>query len=224
MFEDLRPLLYYPLGLLPSIFFTLRILVQWLQSEKHQKSYTGRTFWRLSLAGNTLLLLHYIIQVQYPFAILQVGNAVISWRNLNLMKEGKNYNTSQAVWIFSGTLAIVTIIFIAQSYLFIGQLDWIRTPTKLFDQTRQHHHLIWHIIGAIGGTLFASRFWIQWWHAERHQRSELGKTFWWVSIIGSVVSLVYFIHIRDNVSIFHYAFGLIPYARNLILIRRAKAL
>lgn len=223
MLDELRPFLYYPLGLLPTIFFTLRILVQWMQSEKYQKSYVGRAFWRLSLAGNLLLMLHYIIQVQYPFALLQGGNAVISWRNLNLINAGKKLNTTQTVGVFLGTLAMVTAAFIAQSYFTIGELDWIRTPTKLFDQTRQHHHLIWHIIGTVGGTLFASRFWIQWWHAERHQRSELSKTFWWVSIFGSIVSLVYFVHIGDNISMIHYGFGLIPYARNLILMNRAQA-
>jgi lipid-A-disaccharide synthase-like uncharacterized protein len=219
--EELRPLLYYPLGLLPTIFFTLRILVQWFQSEKHQRSYAGRAFWRLSFSGNVLLLLHYFIQVQYPFAILQVGNAVISWRNLNLLKNKNSLRALQVSVILMTAIALVTLLFMAQSYFLIGEFDWIRTPAKLYDKTREHHHPGWHVIGALGGILFSSRFWIQWWQAERHQYSELGKTFWWVSIIGSIISLLYFIRIHDTVSIVHYSFGLIPYLRNLILIRKA---
>lgn len=220
MTEEWRTILYYPLGLLPLVFFTLRIFVQWFQSEKYQKSYVGSTFWKLSLAGNLLLMSHYFIQVQFPFALLQAGNAVISWRNLNLMESTNYYKTKTAVAILFSSLLFVTLAFMAQSYFLIGELDWIRTPKKFFDTTRQHHVLIWHILGTVGGALFASRFWIQWWQAESHKRSELRKAFWWMSIIGSVVSLVYFVHIRDTVNIIHYAFGLIPYVRNLVLIKR----
>ncbi len=222
MFEEWRQFLYYPLGLLPTIFFTLRVLLQWVQSERYKKSYTGRTFWRLSLAGNVLLGLHYMIQVQYPFALLQAGNAVISWRNLDLMSPLKKCTTTQAVRLFLGALAFVTGIFLAQSYLLIGEIDWIRTPNKLFDTQRVHHHLLWHIVGTAGCALFASRFWIQWWHAEKLQKADLGKTFWWISIFGSLISLVYFVHINDNVSIIYNCFGLIPYARNLMLIRKSQ--
>lgn len=222
MTDELRQLLYYPLGLLPSIFFTLRILVQWLQSEKLKRSYTGRAFWRLSISGNILLCLHYIIQVQYPFALLQAGNAVISWRNLDLLKAQRRCSTSQAVSIFFASLSLVTCIFLAQSSFLIGEIDWIRTPTKLFDTERHYHNLAWHIFGSIGNILFASRFWLQWWRAERSQQSELGPLFWWTSIIGSLISLIYFVRIGDTVSIVYNSFGLIPYVRNLVLIKKAK--
>lgn len=213
-----------PLGLVPSIFFGLRFFVQWLQSEKQKTSVVTPVFWKLSLAGNLLFMTHYLIQVQYPFALVQASNAAISWRNLNLMKQGRSLSTGATMAIFSGSLLFITLLFVAQSYWFIGELDWIRTPTKLFDTVRQHHSLSWHILGAIGGFLFASRFWIQWWQAERHQRSELRRTFWWLSIIGSVLCLTYFIRIQDYVSLFNQSCGLIPYIRNLMLIRKKSKL
>ncbi len=222
MFEDWRPFLYYPLGLLPSIFFTLRMLVQWFQSEKRQESYVGRTFWRLSLAGNILLLLHYFVQVQYPFAILQTGNAIISWRNLNLMKKDGIQPLSSVFLYLGASISLVTLAFLGQSYFVIGEIDWIRTPTKLWDVARQYHHISWHILGSLGGLLFASRLWIQWWQIEKTKKSELGPTFWWLSIAGSLLSLIYFIRIQDIVSITHFSFGLIPYARNIILLRKTK--
>jgi lipid-A-disaccharide synthase-like uncharacterized protein len=220
MFEDWRPFLYYPLGLLPTIFFTLRMLLQWFQSEKRKQSYVSPAFWKLSLAGNLLLLLHYFIQVQYPFAILQTGNAIIAWRNLNLMGE-KKQTSLRSVFLYLGlSVFTVTLAFLAQSYFLIGEIDWIRTPTKLWDTARQHHHLTWHILGSIGGILFASRLWIQWWQIEKSKRSELGPTFWWLSIGGSILSLIYFLRIKDFVSVVHFSFGLIPYIRNLVLLKK----
>ena len=222
MSENWRLLLYYPLGILPTFFFTLRILVQWWQSEKLKTSYAGRTFWRLSLAGNICLMLHYFVQVQFPFSLLQAGNAVISWRNLNLIKARNRVSTTTTIVILLGSLALLTLAFMAQSTFIIGEMDWIRTPEKLFDGGRQRHSLVWHIIGTFGTALFASRFWIQWWQTERAKRSELGNTFWWLSIGGSVISLLYFLHIQDTISAFYYSFGLIPYARNLLLLRRRQ--
>lgn len=216
-----RSLLYYPLGLLPSLFFTLRILIQWIQSERRQSSYVGKAFWRLSLAGNLLLLLHYTFQVQYPFALIQAGNAFISWRNLNLMKSRPTKTTSTLALLFL-SLLITTLLFLAQSHFLIGEIDWIRTPTKPNQLHREHHALVWHLIGTIGAILFASRFWIQWWMAEKLQQSTLTPTFWWISIVGSLLCLVYFIEIRDTVSILNYSFGLIPYFRNLMLITKSS--
>lgn len=224
MFEDWRPLLYYPLGILPTVFFTLRMLLQWVQSEKRKESYVGKSFWRLSLAGNFLLLLHYFIQVQYPFAILQAGNAIIAWRNLNLMNQKKHASLTKVVVYLGLSIMGVTLAFLAQSYFLIGEMDWIRTPTKLWDTARQHHHISWHILGSIGGILFASRLWIQWWQIEQSKKSELGPIFWWLSIGGSILSLIYFIKIQDVISILQFSFGLIPYIRNLILLRKEHQL
>ncbi|MFQ5728942.1 MAG: lipid-A-disaccharide synthase N-terminal domain-containing protein, partial [Waddliaceae bacterium] len=135
MIDNLRHLLYYPLGLLPTIFFTSRLLVQWFQSEKYKQSYTSTIFWRLSLAGNLFLMLHYFVQVQFPFSLLQAGNAVISWRNLNLLNPRKRTTTSTTFAIFLSSSALLTLAFLAQSIFIIGELDWMRTPTKLFDAT-----------------------------------------------------------------------------------------
>lgn len=221
MLEQLRPLLYYPLGLIPSLFFTLRIVIQWVQSERRGKSYTGKAFWQLSFAGNVLLLLHYTLQVQYPLALLQASNSVIAWRSLDLMQR-RRYTKKEALGIFFAVLLAVTFVFLLQGYLTVGGPDWIRTPTKLLDEQRQYHSIFWHSFGVFGTTLFASRFWIQWWKAEKDQNADLGVTFWWVSLVGSVMSLIYFAKINDTVSLINYAFGTIPYVRNLMLIHKAR--
>jgi lipid-A-disaccharide synthase-like uncharacterized protein len=222
MTDFIRLALYFPLGLAPSLFFGSRFLVQWIQSEKKKSSIVTPLFWKLSLAGNILLMLHYLIQVQYPFALIQATNGIISWRNLNLMNAKRPLSKQATIWLMAGAVIGITLAFALQSLFLIGEWDFVRTPTKFFNQARVHHATSWHVLGAVSGTLFASRFWIQWWQAEKHQRSELGAAFWWLSIAGSLLSLIYFIRIQDVVSIFNQGFGLVPYIRNLMLMNRNR--
>jgi lipid-A-disaccharide synthase len=219
MIDHWRALLYLPLGLIPSLFFTLRMLIQWWQSEKRGKSTVTPIFWKLSLAGQLTLLAHFVIQVQFPFALIQATNALLSWRNLNLMGAGERRISFKTMVVFLFlVVASITLLFLAQSYFLIGELDWIRTPTKLWDERRIHHELLWHLVGSLGGFLFASRFWLQWWFAEKAGKSDLDKLFWWISLSGSLILLVYFLQIRDTINILNYGFGIIPYARNLMLL------
>ncbi len=69
--HDWQVYLYLPLGLLPPIFFGLRFLIQWFQSERAGQSVVPIIFWRLSLVGNCLMMLHLFIQMQFPLALLQ---------------------------------------------------------------------------------------------------------------------------------------------------------
>lgn len=221
MDEHWRELLYLPIGMFPAVFFTWRMLYQWLRAERAKQSIVTPFFWKLSLAGNLLLLSHYIIQVQFPFAILQCCNALIAWRNLNLMGAKTPCSTKQTMLIALLAICLLTAIFLIQSYWLIGYIDWIRTPKKPFDSLRTYHALGWHLFGAAGGMIFSSRFWVQWWFAEQKKRSELGRAFWILSITGTILSLIYFTHIRDYVSLFYNCFALIPYLRNLTLLRRS---
>lgn len=219
--ENLRLFLYYPLGLLPLIFFTLRFLIQWIQSEKRQKSGVTPIFWKLSLPGNILQLLHYIIQLQFPFALIQAGNAVISWRNLNLFKpKAKQKSLSWVMMLFFLAFMAVTASFVLNGWLLNDKIDWIRVPNKISSMALNAPiSWAWHALGFLGTALFASRFWVQWWQSEKELKSDLGKTFWQLSIIGSILSLIYFIYIQDVVSIINYSFGLVPYLRNLMLLK-----
>src|ERR1700733_14455062 len=116
MIENWRILLYYPLGLLPALFFTLRLLIQWFQSEKEKRSLVTPVFWKLSLTGNILQLLHYFIQVQYPFALLQTSNAMMSWRNLSMIHASKRCSTGFFLFQLLASMIVVTLCFVLQSY------------------------------------------------------------------------------------------------------------
>ncbi len=80
----------------------------------------------------------------------------------------------------------------------------------------------WAIIGFAGQAVFASRFIVQWIHSERVRRSEIPLAFWYISLVGGIVLMVYAVHRADPVFIIGQASGLFVYVRNLHLIYRER--
>lgn len=215
----------YPLGFLSAIAFSSRMLLQWLTSEVKGKSTIMPAFWKLSLCGNILLALHSFIQVQFHVCLIQTCNAVISWRNLNLMQSCQYQKSlQQTLKIFIASVIIVWMVFWLNGYFFLGSSEaWFRIPSTPWQEHINHHiSFTWHLIGFIGLALFSSRFWIQWWCAEKQKISYLSISFWWTSLIGEVLCLTYFFKINDPVNSIGPAFGLIPYIRNLMLIYKRQ--
>ena len=81
----------------------------------------------------------------------------------------------------------------------------------------------WVIVGFAGQAIFSLRFIIQWIHSERAGRSLVPEVFWYLSIVGSALLLVYSLHRRDLVFILGQSAGFVVYARNLALRRREVA-
>ncbi|HJX24730.1 MAG TPA: lipid-A-disaccharide synthase N-terminal domain-containing protein [Chthoniobacterales bacterium] len=70
--------------------------------------------------------------------------------------------------------------------------------------------------------LFASRFAIQWYVSEKLKRSVIPVQFWYLSIVGSVMMLIYAIYIGKVPLILGFLFPTIIYIRNLMLIRKGE--
>jgi lipid-A-disaccharide synthase-like uncharacterized protein len=84
------------------------------------------------------------------------------------------------------------------------------------------HVNAWVAFGILGQTLFASRFVVQWLASERRKRSTVPLAFWYLSLAGGAILFLYaFWYRHDPVFTIGQAAGLLVYARNLILIRRA---
>lgn len=81
----------------------------------------------------------------------------------------------------------------------------------------------WILIGLLGQAVFGARFLVQWIASERARRSVVPKVFWHLSIVGSLLVLVYALRIMDPVFILAYAFNSLIYARNLMLYRDEEA-
>lgn len=78
----------------------------------------------------------------------------------------------------------------------------------------------WTIFGLIANLLFASRFVIQWYVSERLKKSVIPVQFWYLSIAGSIMMLIYATYIGKIPLILGFLFPTIIYVRNLMLIRK----
>jgi lipid-A-disaccharide synthase-like uncharacterized protein len=78
----------------------------------------------------------------------------------------------------------------------------------------------WTVVGLTGNLLFSSRFLYQWLHSEKRGALVVPPAFWYLSFWGSVVALIYALHIDKLPVILSTAFLPFLYGRNLVLLRR----
>lgn len=85
---------------------------------------------------------------------------------------------------------------------------------------------VWVIWGFVAQLMFMMRFVVQWIASERAKRSIVPIAFWFFSLAGGVLLLIYAIIRQDPVFIAGQGLGLLIYSRNLWLIfaeRRSAA-
>jgi len=80
----------------------------------------------------------------------------------------------------------------------------------------------WLTVGFMGQALFTARFVLQWVASERKGNSVVPVGFWWLSLLGGAALLCYAISRRDAVIVTGQGMGLFVYARNLILVGKAR--
>ena len=82
--------------------------------------------------------------------------------------------------------------------------------------------MVWVTIGTLGQLVFFSRWVIQWFFSEKYKTSVIPVAFWWCSLIGGIITLIYAYHIGSFPFMLAQAVGIIVYTRNLILIYNNK--
>ena len=75
--------------------------------------------------------------------------------------------------------------------------------------------LMWIMFGLFGQLMFTGRFIVQWLASEKAGRSVIPLAFWYFSIIGGLIVLLYGIHKVDPVIILGQLPGVLIYSRNL---------
>ena len=80
----------------------------------------------------------------------------------------------------------------------------------------------WLCFGLLGNAAFASRFVLQWLASERAGESVVPVAFWYLSIAGSLVLLVYAVHLGDPIFTLAYLPNAFIYFRNIALTKRAS--
>jgi lipid-A-disaccharide synthase-like uncharacterized protein len=96
-------------------------------------------------------------------------------------------------------------------------MDWLQNLIWYEEKFLGIEWGVWKIVGWVGNLVFFSRFFVQWYATEKLRRVVVPTSFWWLSLIGSVLLLTYSLRQRDSVFIFAYAFTWIPYIRNLVI-------
>ena len=80
----------------------------------------------------------------------------------------------------------------------------------------------WLVFGVMAQLLFGARFIVQWIASERAGRSVMPLAFWFFSMGGGLMTLVYGLVRREPVIIVGQMLSIIIYLRNLVLIFRER--
>jgi lipid-A-disaccharide synthase-like uncharacterized protein len=79
---------------------------------------------------------------------------------------------------------------------------------------------VWLLIGFAGQGVFFMRWVVQWWASERSAQSRVPVAFWYMSLVGGLITLAYALYRKDPVFIAGQSIGALVYLRNLMLIHR----
>lgn len=200
----------YTVGFLAQILFSSRLLIQWLQSEKVKKVVTPILFWQLSLLASFLLFVYGWLRDDFAIMLGQVLTYFIYIRNLQLQGSWQSLHKFFRIFLFLFPIAIVIY-----SY-----------NNNQFDLERilQNELIpIWLIIlGSIAQVIFTLRFIYQWIYSEKQKQSILPLGFWILSLIGSLLILLYAILRKDPVLFIGHIFGIFVYVRNILLLKKSS--
>jgi lipid-A-disaccharide synthase-like uncharacterized protein len=75
----------------------------------------------------------------------------------------------------------------------------------------------WTLFGFLAQFVFFLRFIVQWISSEKQKKSVIPISFWYLSVVGALMILVYALQRGDPVFIFGQFFALIIYVRNIAL-------
>ena len=100
------------------------------------------------------------------------------------------------------------------------EFDRARRPLERALNVTGWGGVAWVAFGLLGQVIFMGRMVLQWLVSEREKRSVVPPTFWFMSLVGSAMLLIYFVWRWDIVGMLGQGLGSAIYVRNIMLIRR----
>lgn len=200
----------YIIGFLAQLFFSARLLLQWIMSERARKVVSPSIFWKLSLAGSYLLFIYGWMRDDFAIILGQFISYYIYIWNLDKKESWK-----KIPFLFRILLIVTPIA--ALSYLLNDTVEFLN---QFFYNDKIPLWLL--IFGSLGQIIFTLRFVYQWLYSRRKKESVLPLGFWLISLCGSVIIVAYAIYRRDPVLILGQSTGLIVYTRNIFILRHEK--
>jgi len=198
----------YSVGFLAQLLFSGRLVLQWILSEKSKKVLTPSLFWKLSLIASFLLFVYGYLRDDFAIMLGQALTYFIYIRNLQLQGEWQ-----KAPKLLRWFLWIFPLLLVIYSYN-----NNTYDMAKLFKNEAIPVWLV--LLGSIAQIIFTLRFVYQWIYSEKNKESSLPFGFWLLSLIGSIMILIYAIIRRDPVLFVGHIMGSAIYFRNILILRK----
>ena len=199
----------YVIGFLAQVFFSARILLQWILSERAKKVISPAIFWQLSIVGSYLLFVYGWLRDDFAIILGQIISYYIYIWNLDKKHQWKKLPFNIRTLLLLTPVAAI--------------LYMLKDASAFVDQFFRNEKIpLWLLIyGSMGQIIFTLRFVYQWIYSKRKDESLLPIGFWVISLLGALIIVSYAIYRRDPVLILGQSTGLIAYSRNIYLSRRA---
>lgn len=195
----------FAIGFIAQLFFSARILYQWIISEKAGKILSPPAFWILSILGSYLLFLYGVLRNDFAIIIGQFLSYYIYLWNLNMQGIwGKVSKYVKIIIILTPLVAIAILLRDLSSF----------TDTFIFNKNVPMWLLVF---GSAGQIIFSLRFIYQFFYSALHHESTLPIGFWIISLIGSSIIITYALYRLDPVLLLGQSFGFIAYIRNIMI-------
>lgn len=187
----------FALGFFAQGLFGLRILVQWYVTEKKKEMASPLIYWHLSIVASLLMILYGIIRADYVIVFGQGLSYFIYIRNSHI----------------SGTwtrLPVVLRVFFI--LLPLSSILWMGQNVQLNEISFAGYY---DLAGMTGQLLLNARFIYQLYYAEKRKVSVLPFGFWAITVIGSILIILYAVNRPEPVLLFAQSLGLIAAIRNV---------
>jgi lipid-A-disaccharide synthase-like uncharacterized protein len=182
-------------GAVGTGLFGVRVVYQWVASERAGRTLIPRGYWGLSLTAAALVLFYAVSLHDAVYVMSVLPGAVIAYLNMRI--KGTASRRKLLPWAVA----------------FLGLVGW-----AAWAQPRLGHP-VWATIGLIGSAFWGTRHVFQWWVSERRGVPTLPASFYIFSLVGSLFLLAYASAKANPVMIASYAFNFVPYLRLLRLLR-----
>jgi len=201
----------YSIGFLAQILFSLRLIIQWINSEKTKRVATPTLFWTFSLMASFLLFLYGYLRNDFAIMLGQALTYFIYIRNLQLQNQWPKIPRLLRYFLLFMPL-LVSIFYFNNNRIDVAILF------------KNKDIPLWLLcLGITAHTIFTLRFVYQWLYSEKQKSSTLPFGFWVLSLVGSLLILIYAIFRKDPVLFVGHILGITIYLRNLILLKNQDA-
>ncbi|MCH3994617.1 MAG: lipid-A-disaccharide synthase N-terminal domain-containing protein [Prevotella sp.] len=207
---QISPLFVYAIGFIAQGFFSARMLIQWILSERAKKVVSPDLYWICGLVGSILLFIYGWMRDDFAIILGQLISFYIYIWNLDIKKVWQRIPLLFRIVIAALPLAAICFM-LSDAPRFLSSF--------LHNKAVSLPLLIW---GSVGQIIFTLRFVYQWFYSYHRHESILPIGFWVISLIGSSIIVSYGVFRWDPVLILGQSVGFLTYIRNIVLFHKEQ--